>query len=152
MKRSLLTIRVLVLCLNFVVVSNAGDAQQICILHSRKLDEFYGSNWESAMARLDNLALDMQDNPTEIGVIIVYGGQHGRRGEAQAWGACVKGYLVGRRGIEANRIVMINGGYREELTVELWETDKDHIPNAEPHIKPKDVKFRRGKIKSLCAV
>jgi hypothetical protein len=112
-----------------------------------KVDESSGG-WEDAMARLDWFALEMENNPNLIGVLIVYGGQRRRFNELRQWSDCLEGYLVNRRGVDATRIVMINGGYRENLTFELWVTeDKNHLPNPEPHIKPKDVRFKDSKIK-----
>jgi len=130
-----------------------GGETQVVADYSRKFDEFQGSNWESAIAHLDNFAVDMRNNPQMIGVLIVYGGQCGRRGEARAWRGCLRNYLISRRGIEPNRIVMLNGGYREGLTVELWETaDRKHIPKLRPHIKTKDVRFIKGKVRHLCEI
>ncbi|MGI9068961.1 MAG: hypothetical protein ACR2HX_21475 [Pyrinomonadaceae bacterium] len=129
------------------------EAQQVVVDYNSKFDEFSGSGWESAMARLDHFAIDLRNNPHMIGVLIVYGGKRSRRGEARAWSACLKDYLVGRRGIEANRIVMVDGGYREDLTVELWETaDRKHIPKPQPGVKSKDVRFRKGKAIHLCEI
>ena len=151
MKRNLQIIRILVLCLSVLGVNCMVDAQERVVDYSNKFDEFSGSNWESAMAHLDQFALEMQNNSHMIGVLIVYGGQRRRRGEAQAWSGCLKSYLVSRRGLERNRIVMINGGYREDLTVELWETvDRKHIPDPKPQVKPKDVRFKKGKVTDLC--
>jgi|SRR6266567_8810151 len=153
MKTNLRLIKILVLCVAIVVVTRVVEAQQVIVDHSSKFDEFSGSNWESAMGRLDNFALDMRNNPHMVGVLIVCGGQGRRRGEARTWTGCLKSYLVTRRGIEPNRILMINGGYREDLTVELWETaDRKRISNPEPHVKPKDVRFRNGKVKRLCEI
>jgi len=122
--------------------------------YSRKLDEFKGANWEEAMARLDNFDIALKQEPTSIGVLIVYGGRRGRRGEAQAWRRCLKDYMVNRRGIRADRIVVVNGGYLDISTVELWQSvSKEHIPM--PGYTSKNVRFRRGKIKnwrSLCNI
>ena len=152
MRKNLLIFKILVLCVSVLSVNCTLEAQQVIGDSSRKFDEFYGSNWESAMARLDQFALNMQNSPNMIGVLIVYGGQRRQRGEARAWRACLKSYLVSRRGIERNRIVMINGGYREDLTVELWETDRRRIPNPQPHVKPIDVRFKKGKVAGLCEI
>ena len=153
MKRNLQSVKILVLCGIVLGVGLIVKAHHIFIDDIRKFDEFYGSNWEGAMARLDDFALEMRNNPQTIGVLIVYGGQRSRRGEAVAWRDCLKNYLVSRRGIEPDRIVMINGGYRDDLTVELWETgDRKHIPNTQPNVKPKDVRFKKGKVKHLCEI
>ena len=123
---------------------------------SRLFDEVLGSNWEEAMAHIDAYALQLQSEPTSIGVIIVYGGRYGRRGEAQAWGQCLNDYVVKRRGISANRIVFLNGGYRESLTAEMWiSVSKQYSPTLKPTVESKEVKFRKGKIRtwrSLCNI
>ncbi len=123
--------------------------------YSRKFDEFKGANWEEAMARLDNFNIALKQEPTSIGVLIVYGGRHGRRDEAQAWGRCLKDYMVNRRGISTERIVVVNGGYLDIPMVELWQSvSKEHIPS--PTFRgSKSVRFRRGNIKnwrSLCNI
>jgi hypothetical protein len=123
---------------------------------SRLFVDVMGSNWEDAMARMDAYVLQLQQEPDSIGVIIVYGGSYGRRGEPQAWGKCLQDYVVNRRGIDANRIILLHGGYRETLTAEMWITvSKEYIPKPGMTIDPKRVKFRKGKIKSwrsLCNI
>ncbi len=124
--------------------------------YARKIDEFYGTDWEAAMARLDNFDIVLKNEPSSIGVFIVYGGQRRRRGEARAWGKCLKDYMVNRRGINADSIVVLDGGYRDSLTVELWQSvSKEYIPTPAPTVDQKDVKFRRGKTKNwrgLCNI
>ena len=121
-----------------------------------KFDEFQGINWEEAMARLDNFSIQLKQEPTStIGVFIVYGGHRGRRGEAQAWGRCLKDYMVNRRGVSADRIIVVNGGYLDTPTVEVWlSMRKDYVPRP-TFQSSKDVRFRKGKIKnwrSLCNI
>jgi hypothetical protein len=59
----------------------------------------------------------------------------------------VKPYLVDTRGVDAKRIVVINGGYREEWTAELWIVPKGATPpNPSPTLAAKDIRFRKGKI------
>lgn len=123
---------------------------------SRLFDSFSGSKWEDAMARMDNYAIALQNEPTSVGVIVVYGGQYGRRGEPQAWGKCLKDYMINRRGISADRIVLLNGGYRESLTAEMWlAVSKEYVPTLSPTVDAKKVKYRKGKVKnwrSLCNI
>jgi hypothetical protein len=109
---------------------------------AQKLDEFSGTNWEDAMAHLDNFALKLQTDASAIGVMVVYGGQHRRRFEPDAWAKCLQDYLVNRRGIDATRLIVTQGGYRENVMTELWEApDKNHLPKVKSTIKPSDVKF-----------
>lgn len=148
-------IRTIACCFLLLVLDGALEVGSAADVVFRKFDEFHGANWEDAMARLDNLALDLRNNPSAVGVIIVYGGQDRRRGEARAWSSCIKDYLEKRRGIEAGRIMMVQGGYMQRLTVELWEgPDKTNIPKPTPEIKPREVRFKGRPIKqwrSLCS-
>ena len=125
----------------------------ICAGHSfaqdsRKFDEFGDVNCEDEMARLDNLAVQLQQGSGTVGHIIVYGGRVGRRGEARARASRMKTYLVKNRGVDASRILTIDGGYRENLTVEIWMWPRSAgVPRASPTVELKDVRFKKGKIK-----
>ncbi|HEY2976318.1 MAG TPA: hypothetical protein VGJ48_27635 [Pyrinomonadaceae bacterium] len=66
-----------------------------------------------------------KDEPQFKGYIIVYAGQTTRSDEAQARAKRAKDYLVKVRGIDAARIITIDGGCREQLEVELYA-----LPNA----------------------
>jgi hypothetical protein len=140
-----------------LILCSAARAQQN-MDDTRLFDTFKDSNWEEAMARLDNFAIQLQNEPNATGVVIVYGGQRRRRGEPQAWSNCIKDYLVNRRGLNADRIIVMNGGYRESVTAEMWTTfRKGYNPliKPSPTIKAKDVIYGKGKIKrwrSLCNI
>jgi hypothetical protein len=89
--------------------------------HLRKFDEYPDIPYEDEKARLDNLAIYLQnDKPEFKGYIIVYAGRSARSGEAQARAKRAKDYLVKVRGIEAARIITIDGGCRDRLEVELY--------------------------------
>jgi hypothetical protein len=147
--------RTVAFCLILLVFGGVVEMGSAADVSLRKFDEFHGLNWEDAMARLDNFALDLRNNPSSVGIVLVYGGQDRRRGEARAWSSCIRDYLEKRRGIEANRIVVVKGGYMHRLKAELWKgPDRTNIPKPAPEIKPTDVKFRARPIKqwrSLCS-
>jgi hypothetical protein len=82
-----------------------------------KFDEYGNIRFNDEKARLDNYAIQLQNDPTGTGTIIVYGSCEG---EAQARGDRAKEYLVNTRGIEAGRITVVDGGCRSDLTVQLW--------------------------------
>jgi hypothetical protein len=117
----------------------------------RNFDEFGDINCEDEMARLDNFALQLQNEPSTKGVVIFYGGRRfkGRlpkRGEAAARAARLKPYLVEKRGIPTDRVIVIDGGYREEFQVELWVIPANIMaPSPNPTIPAKDIKFQKGK-------
>jgi hypothetical protein len=83
----------------------------------RKFDEYGNIRFNDEKARLDNYAIQLQNEPGSTGTIIVYGSC---AGEAQQRGDRAKDYLVNTRGIEAGRITVVDGGCRSDLTVQLW--------------------------------
>lgn len=82
-----------------------------------KFDEYGNIRFNDEKARLDNYAIQLQNDPTSTGLILVYGSCEG---EAQSRGDRAKDYLVNTRGIEAGRITVVDGGCRSDLTVQLW--------------------------------
>jgi len=83
----------------------------------RKFDEYGNIRFNDEKARLDNYAIQLQNEPGSTATIIVYGSC---AGEAQQRGDRAKDYLVNTRGIEAGRITVVDGGCRAELKVQLW--------------------------------
>jgi len=82
-----------------------------------KFDEYGNIKFNDEKARLDNYAIQLQNQPGSQGYIIAYGSCEG---EAQARADRAKDYLVNTRGIDASRLVTIDGGCRSELLVQLW--------------------------------
>ena len=117
----------------------------------RKFDEFGNIKCEDEMARLDNLAVNLQSEPEGKAVIIFYGAPRFRgrlplRGEAAARAARLKTYLVQRRGIPTDRVVLIDGGYVEEWRAEVWIIRMGaSTPSPQPTIPIEKIKFRKGK-------
>ncbi len=85
-----------------------------------KLDEFGDIRQGDTKARLDNLAIELQNNPTLQAHLVVYGGRSGPRGQMTRRALQLKTYLTETRGVEAARVFTIEGGFREELSGELW--------------------------------
>jgi hypothetical protein len=84
---------------------------------ARKFDEYGNIKFNDEKARLDNYAIQLQNEPGSQGYIIAYGACEG---EAQARADRAKDYLVNTRGIDGGRLVTIDGGCAPELKVELW--------------------------------
>jgi hypothetical protein len=116
---------------------------------ARKIDEYGNIRFNDEKARLDNFAIELQNDPTAQGYIIAYGGRRGRAGEAQRRADRAKDYLVNTRGVDASRIVTVDGGFREDLTVELWIVPQGATaPSASPTVDPSEVQTitpRRGR-------
>ncbi|HEX3280432.1 MAG TPA: hypothetical protein VHR36_04305, partial [Pyrinomonadaceae bacterium] len=92
-----------------------------------KFDEYGNIKFNDEKARLDNYAIQLQNQPGAQGYIIAYGSC---AGEAQARADRAKDYLVNTRGIDAGRIVTMDGGCRSDLTVELWIVPTGATPPA----------------------
>jgi len=104
--------------------------------------------WNDEMSRLDYLDNILFEQPKAIAYIVVYGGRRGDvRGEVNARMMCAENYMVKRRGVESTRIILINGGYREEMMTELW-TSQTGGPPISATVRRRDVKLKKGRIKN----
>jgi PKD domain len=111
---------------------------------ARKFDEYGNIKRNDEKARLDNFANELQANPGAQGYIIGYGGRHSRPGEGQARADRAKDYLVNSRGIDAGRLVTVDGGYKEEPTTELWIVPSGATPpTATPTVDASQVQPAR---------
>jgi hypothetical protein len=97
---------------------------------SRKFDEYGDIRFNDEKARLDNFAIQLQNEPGATGYIIAYGARTGPAGQAQARADRAVNYLVNTRGIDQQRLRTIDGGCREDLTVELWIQPQGAPPPA----------------------
>ena len=82
-----------------------------------KFDEYNNLKFNDEKARLDNFAIQLQQNPGLQGYYVIFGSCDG---EADQRSQRAIDYLVNTRGIDRSRVTVINGGCREQLTVELW--------------------------------
>lgn len=92
-----------------------------------RFDEYGDIRFNDEKARLDNYAIQLQNQTGSQGYIIAYGTCEGQ-GQARADRA--KNYMVNTRGIEAGRITTIDGGCRADLAVELWIVPTGATPPA----------------------
>ena len=114
----------------------------------RKFDEYGALKLADEHARLDNLAIEMQSDPMSQGYILTYGGKTSAGGAAQSSADKAKIYLVKTRGIDASRIVTVNGGYRDKPFTELWIVPSGASPpTASPTVDPSEVKTPKKVVK-----
>ena len=107
---------------------------------SRKFDEYGNIGWRDERARLDNLAVEARNDPTAVACLICYGGRRAHEGEARRRCTRAARYLKTTGGIEASRVVTLDGGFRQELTVELWLLPAGSTPpTASPTLDPSEV-------------
>ena len=97
-------------------------------LNSRKFDEFPDISRNDEKARLDNFAIELQNDPTATAYVIVYPGKSSKRGEVQHHASRIVEYLVNSRGLDQRRIVTLVGPPRDQLFVDLWITPQGATP------------------------
>ena len=108
---------------------------------SRQFDVCCSCSFDDQKARLDNLAVELQNDPSTTTYVIAYGGRTSRVGQADLLGARARDYLVTQRGIDQSRIVVLNGGFREEDCVELWVVPRGATPpQPTPTVQAGDVR------------
>jgi len=95
---------------------------------SRRFDEFPDIQRNDEKARLDNLVIELQNDPSATAYVVIYPGRGGKRGDVQHHASRVVEYMVNSRGIDKERIVTLVGSTREELFVELWITPRGATP------------------------
>jgi len=110
------------------------------VIDYKPFDQYFTSMWDRSQARLDNFAVSLQEKSDFKGHVITYAGKRACRGEASAYANRIKNYLVNERGIGAKRLKVIDGGYREEFTTDLFLIPSAWpAPVASPTLPPREV-------------
>ena len=86
----------------------------------RKFDEYSNIPRNDEKARLDNYAIELQNDPTSTAHVVVYPGRNGKAGEVQLHSMRVIDYLVNARAIDKQRITVVVGPTHEGLMITLW--------------------------------
>ncbi len=109
-------------------------------VEARKIDEYGKIKPADENARLDNFVVELNNDPTVQGYLIAYGGRRSQAGEARKAAARAKSYLVEKRGLDAQRLATVDGGYREEPSFELWLVPIGaRPPQPTPNVDPSEV-------------
>lgn len=112
------------------------------------VDSFGITNLEVEWARLDNFFIQLNNDPQTVGYIVVYGGRVNKFGELKERPKTLKNYIK-NRGFEPDRIIFVEGGFREKFEYEFWISPSNKIfPPLSPTIELEKVKFR-GKMKPV---
>jgi hypothetical protein len=101
-------------------------------------------------ARLDNFAIQLQNELAMKGYIVFYSKYRSPVAHAQARATRAKNYLINVRGLEAGRVEIINGGRRMKIALELYLIPQDSpAPIATPPLNPREVRLvRSSKVKA----
>jgi len=95
---------------------------------SRRFDEYRDIKFSEERVRLDQFAIELLKEPNSKGYIIVYDATDKRKTIAREHGERAKNYLIKERGLQETQIVVVNGGYRDEASVELFITPAGALP------------------------
>ncbi|HKS26438.1 MAG TPA: hypothetical protein VJS44_01400 [Pyrinomonadaceae bacterium] len=105
-------------------------------------DQYGAISFEDEKARLDNFGIQLMNELSARGFIIAYGGRISYEGQASERARRAKDYLVSVRNLVDERIVTVDGGYREDATVELWLVPQEATePTASPTLRSEDVQI-----------
>jgi hypothetical protein len=95
---------------------------------ARLIDHYDDIRFNDEKARLDILAIELQRDPSATGYIIAYGGSPCKAGQAKARANRAKRYLVFSRLITPERIITVDGEYRNVQSAELYLVPIGAVP------------------------
>ena len=104
----------------------------------RPFSVIFGRNKITVETHLDNFAAELLTNKEARGYIVAYAGKRSRRGEAKQMTAQAKQYLIRRRMIPRERIMVIDGGFRETAEYELFSLSPKLPPPTPTPTIPSD--------------
>jgi len=105
----------------------------------KPFDQFQSVAFDDDKARFDNLAIELQSAPDSQAYIMIYAGRSSRAGQAEKLGKRSMDYLVNQRGVDARRITIINGGYRDTDFIEIVICPPGaKTPQPTPTVQPGD--------------
>lgn len=108
---------------------------------AHEFDECNNCSYDDQKARLDNLAIELQNDPSTRAYIIAYGGRTSPLNQVEVLMTRARDYLIAQRGIDASRFDVVNGGFREDESVELWIVPSGAAaPKPTPTLQAKDLK------------
>jgi hypothetical protein len=90
-------------------LSSSTDAQTSNSA-ARKFDEFGDIQASDLIARLDNLAVTLANEPNSKAFLIVYRTRRDLPGLSNRYAHRMKSYLVDTRGISPERVITVDGG------------------------------------------
>jgi hypothetical protein len=107
-------------------------------------DSYGDIDFEDEKARLDNFVIQLFNQETSTGYIFVYAGRRSYEGEAAERLLRAKDYLVKHRRMSPERIITIDGGYKEDLAVTLMIAPQGATaPVAMPTLSPGEIELTK---------
>ncbi|MEJ7849452.1 MAG: hypothetical protein WKF92_15330 [Pyrinomonadaceae bacterium] len=141
-------------CLIFSVAASAQEAS--------KIDEFESLGCDEYLARMDGAINEARQNPSSTIFVLIYEGKEPKYNEvkkkieqvfpnfrsAEAKTRSIKKWLLHRE-LPIERFSFVKAGFRENLTVEIWNVPEGALP-PKPTPTLTKIKYRKGKPKGFC--
>ena len=102
-------------------------------------------------AVLDHLAKQLLSSPDEIAFVLIYAGQEACIEEGWFRLQRIKNYLVKKHAIASDRIVLKDGGFRADLSTQLWllPSRSSNFPEASPNLPRANKLLGKCKLEAL---
>ena len=103
------------------------------------------------MARLDNIVVQLMNQPLSHVHILMFAGQVTFQRETEEQLSRAKSYLVETREVDPNRIVTVDCGFSIDLSVQLWVVPLGAafpVCSREKEVPFSDVKFTKPRPRS----
>jgi hypothetical protein len=126
----------------FLLSSEVSVAQEKPKAELADSSQWYGS--DDGNGRISNF-LDYFDKNknNSVAYIIVYGGRISKRGEIKAQIRGLTEFFTIFRKLDSKKYVIVNGGYRDRLTVDYWIVPENSCPPLPtPTVDFEKVKFK----------
>lgn len=108
-------------------------------------DDGGGLSFDEDKPRIDRFAEEMKKNNSADAYIIAYGGLVSYKNEARIRLRCIRDYLITAHSISRSRLKLVDGGYRTEISVELFLIKPDDTkPTAFPVVNREAVRMTKA--------
>ena len=139
-----MTSRILILVVVLTAFGIKVDA--VCCQDSRRYSKFdiYDSTRDAIEARiiLDNLAKQLNTEPTLRGYLMAYAGKEACRNEAKSRLLEAKRYLKEKHHIDSPQVSFVDGGFQTNWVVQIWiGFRQNRPPDKEPTLTKNQVKI-----------
>ena len=108
-------------------------------------DSFAKKSDTDIFGRLDNFAIQLTNDPKVTGYVISYAGKVSGRGEAITLATKARDYLINKRHIPPNRVIAMDGGFRQVTQLELYLVPAQFpAPSPKPTLSSAQVKVKKN--------
>ena len=108
-------------------------------------DDGGGLSFEEDKPRIDRFADELKRDKSADAYIIAFGGLVSYKNEARIRLRCIRDYLITAHKISRSRLKLIDGGYRPEISVQLFLVKPEEPkPTAFPIVNREAVRIRKA--------